>query len=122
MLRMQALPGRALIAVGKRGFYFNAVAVEDRNFPELEFPLNVGYNDHYQFYSQRMAYRSRLKLFIKKKPMQAQFLARYQDLLKAIKNQNYDTLDLLCEERLTKVIAAKVYELGHLQKYKFDVI
>ena len=42
-------------------------------------------------------------------------------LLSAIKHQNYDKLESLCEEQLTLAIASKVYELGVLEGHKFDV-
>ena len=44
-------------------------------------------------------------------------LGHYRDLLRAIKIQNYELLELLCEDTLTQAIAAKVYELAEIGKY-----
>ena len=41
-------------------------------------------------------------------------------LLKAITTQNYESLETLTEENLTKTIAAQMYELTVLQGYTFD--
>ena len=41
-------------------------------------------------------------------------------LLKAITTQNYESLESLTEENLTKTIAAQMYELAVLKGYTFD--
>ena len=38
------------------------------------------------------------------------FRTYYEDLLKAIVNDNYESLETLCEETLLLELAAKIYE------------
>jgi len=47
MLTLKFTSNKTLTALSRRGFYFNALSTEDKNFPDLDFPLNVGYNDHF---------------------------------------------------------------------------
>ena len=49
------------------------------------------------------------------------FLDHYSDLLKAISTQNFDTLELLCEETLTNELAASIYEWQTLNKFMMRV-
>ena len=110
---------RLLLQVPCRSFYFTALA--DKNFPDLDFPLNVGFNENFKDYSQRMSTMSKLKLLFRRRQLEALFLSHYRDLLRAIKAQNYDQLELLCEDNLTQALAAKVYELCHIKKYRIEI-
>lgn len=74
---------------------------EENNFPELDFPFNIGFNDNFQYYQQRMSTSSKLKLLFRGRQLEALFLAHFSDLLRAIKSQNYEQLELLCEDKLT---------------------
>ena len=102
---MQAIkkvqPTRQLLSLTCRGFYFNALPEEARNFPELDFPLNVGYNDNFGHYALHLTYGSRAKLFFRRRALEAMFTAHYRDLLKAITSLNFDQLERLCEDNLT---------------------
>ena len=51
-----------------------------------------------------------------------QFIGHYTDLLNAIKDMNYESLEQLCEETLTKEIAAKVYEQSKFNGIQFRVL
>ena len=62
-----------------RGFYFKASG--QRN---IDFPLNVGYNDEYDL--EPMALRSKMSLVYRKSRLNKQFISKYKDLLNAIKN------------------------------------
>ena len=78
-----------------RGFYFKAN--QQRN---IDFPLNIGYNDELIELDQ-MTLKSKASLFLKKQILSKQLAMKYVDLLNAIKNQNYEAIELLCEFNLT---------------------
>jgi hypothetical protein len=41
---------RQVLTINKRGFYFNTIAEDAKNFPLLDFPMNLGYNDNFGNY------------------------------------------------------------------------
>lgn len=106
-----------LLSGQTRSFYFSfktydRVAAEEykRN---VDFPMNVGFNDqeyYRQIKNEIYTLGSRFNLFFRSQFLNKQFSALYLDLLKAIKNQNYDAIEAICEERLTMEIAAKMHE------------
>jgi hypothetical protein len=49
-------------------------------------------------------------MFFRQRPLQKQIANQYKDLLNAIKNQNFESLEHLCEPNLTTELAAKIYE------------
>ena len=54
--------------------------------------------------------RSTLKIALRKRQLNRMFRTYYEDLLKAIVNDNYESLETLCEETLLLELAAKIYE------------
>ena len=50
------------------------------------------------------------------------FIAHYDALLNAIATQNYDQLENLCEETLTKELAAQIYKWQILDKFEFRIV
>ncbi|CDW77538.1 UNKNOWN [Stylonychia lemnae] len=50
------------------------------------------------------------------------FISHYQDLLRAIVNDNYDGIDSLCEQNLTIELAAKIYELEKHKGIQFRIL
>ena len=51
-----------------RSFYFSAAP---KNFPEIDFPFNVGFNDNFKYYKQQMTRSSKLMLFLRRRPLSA---------------------------------------------------
>jgi len=49
-------------------------------------------------------------MFFRQRPLQKQIANQYKDLLNAIKNQNFESLEHLCEPNLTTELAAKIYD------------
>merc|ERR1712029_932670 len=66
-----------------------------------------------------MSTSGKLHMLLGRKQLTPLFRVHYHDLLKAICNYSYENLELLCEERLTQAIAAKMYELKDLNGYEF---
>jgi hypothetical protein len=92
---------RQVTQLSKRGYYFNALSEEAKNFPELDFPMNLGYNDNFGHYALQMTFGSKVKLFFRRSALETMFMNHYKDLLRAITNQNFDQLERLCEDNLT---------------------
>ena len=87
----------------------------------VDFALNLGFNDYYGAYSgQYLNWQTKLKLGLRKHQLESTFRRHYYQLLKAITTQNYEQLEMLTEETLTKTIAAQMYELNVLHGYTFD--
>ena len=57
-----------------------------------------------------------------KQSLEPTFVHKYFNLLQAIEEQNYEKIELLCDEALTEAIGAKIYELGHLEGFKFNYL
>lgn len=84
---------RQFTQFSRRGFYFNALSDKAKNFQELDFPMNVGYNDNFGHYALYMTFGSKVKLLFRKRALEAMFMNHYKDLLRAITNQNFDQLE-----------------------------
>jgi hypothetical protein len=50
------------------------------------------------------------------------FIRYYQDLIRAVANDNYEVIDQLCEQRLTIELAAKIYEFEKYKGVQFRLI
>jgi hypothetical protein len=87
-----------MIKFPQRSFYFAQLAPINKN---IDFPLNLGYNDHYTHHAQyRGSLAQRLSLKYRRTSLELQFKRHYLDLLQAICNQSYDSLQVLCENEL----------------------
>ncbi len=53
---------------------------------------------------------SKIKLLLRKRTLTKAFITHYQDLVKAIANDNYEALEAVCEGKLTEELAARIYE------------
>ena len=90
----------------------------------IDFPLNTGYNlqEYYETISNQIyTNRSKLQLILRRSLLQKQFQTQYRDLLQAIKNNNYEAIESICEENLTLEIAAKMYEFQKFSNLQFRV-
>ena len=83
LIRKTNLKAKSLTLYPSRSFYFNS---NPKNFPQLDFPLNIGFNDHFEFYQHYLTFKSKLYLFFRKRQLTSQFKTNYFDLLKAIKH------------------------------------
>jgi len=59
----------------------------------LDFPLNLGYNEHFKYHAQIMTLASSLRLAVRRRALERTFRAKYEDLLKAISQDNYESLE-----------------------------
>lgn len=91
----------------------------------IDYPLNVGLNQQPIFSvinRQYMSMPSRIKMFFSRKRLEAQFVANFCDMLNGISNMRYETLEQVCESKLTQEIAAKTYEWRTLNNVQFRVL
>ena len=73
----------------------------------VDFALNLGFNDYYSaYYGTYLNWQSKWKLGLRKNQLELAFQRHYYQLLKAITTQNYELLESVTEETLTKTIAA----------------
>ena len=117
-----------LLRTHNRSFYFSFKAYDrmagSQHQRNVDFPLNLGFNEHEyykQIKNQIYTLGSRATLFFRSQFLSKQFAAQYLDLLKAIKNQNYDAIEALCEEKLTTEIGAKMYEHSKFNNVQFRI-
>lgn len=61
-------------------------------------------------------------MFIRGRTLKKMFVTSYQDLLRAIANDNYDAIENLCEQNLTLELAAKIYELEKQHGIQFRIL
>ena len=103
-----------------------SVPSENADFrSNIDYPLNVGINQQPIFLSinrQYMSVPSRMKLFMKRKRIEAQFVSNFCDMLSGITNMRYETLEQVCESKLTQEIAAKTYEWRTLNNVQFRLL
>ena len=69
-----------------------------------------------------MSLTSRVRLFFAQRRLKGQFISQYTDLLSGIANMRYETLEQVCESKLTEEIAAKTYEWRSLNNVQFRVL
>jgi hypothetical protein len=62
-----------------------------------------------------------MKLALRRRSLNTTFRIFYEDLLKAIANDNYEALETLCEETLLLEFAAKIYEYEKYRNIQFRV-
>jgi hypothetical protein len=108
----------SLTLLPHRTFYFQ-LEVQQRN---LDFPLNLGFNDHFKYHSQALSLGSTLWLALRRRAITRTFLTHYGDLLQAIAQDNYEALEQLCEPTLLEELAAKVYEYEKYRGVQFRVV
>ena len=58
---------------------------------------------------------------LRRRSLTTTFRTYYDDLLKAIANDNYESLETLCEETLLVELAAKIYEYEKYKNLQFHV-
>ena len=62
-----------------------------------------------------------MRLGLRRRSLNTTFRTYYDDLLKAIANDNYESLETLCEETLLVELAAKIYEYEKYKNVQFRV-
>lgn len=63
-----------------------------------------------------------MKLWFRHKHWKRLFTSYYEDLLNAIVNDNYESIEALCENNLTLELAAKIYEFEKYHGVQFRVL
>jgi hypothetical protein len=58
--------------------------------------------------------KSSIRLSLKRRALNRLFSSLYKDLLKAICNDNYESIESLCEQTLTLELAARMF---YFEKY-----
>ncbi|CAI2363997.1 unnamed protein product [Moneuplotes crassus] len=89
----------------------------------IDFPLNLGYNDHYKILSGgKLSLWSRLKFLIFKNSYNNQFRNKYNDLLSSIYLTQYHSLEQIMAANLLKKLAADIYEKIKIQNCDFEIL
>ena len=74
-------------------------ALKSRDGADIDFPLNLGYNNYFEDYcNQYLGSSGKLRRAFRRRQLDPLFLLHYHDLLKAICNHRYEKLEMLCEE------------------------
>ena len=58
----------------------------------------------------------------RKRPLLKQMTTSYVDLVNAIKNQNFEAIENLCEHNLTQEVASSMYELQKFHNIQFRIL
>ena len=94
---------RQIVSQSRRNIYFtrpeNMFVVRSRDGAEIDFPLNIGYNNYFENYcNQYLGSTGKLRRAFRRRQLNPLFLLHYHDLLRAICNHRYEKLEMLCEE------------------------
>lgn len=83
----------------------------------INFPLNLGYNDHYKFLvNSHMPLNDKIKLLFMRRSYNNVFKNKYKNLLQAIYETKYYQLEQMLEPGLLKKLAADIYQLVKIEK------
>lgn len=63
-----------------------------------------------------------MKLALRRRQLVKTFRTLYDDLLHAITTDNYEALEVLCEENLLMELAAKIFEYEKYKGVQFRVV
>jgi hypothetical protein len=89
----------------------------------LDFFLNLGYNDHYKpLHNSSIGLWDRFKFFVFKGSYKSIFKKKYNLLLEAVDSMNYDQLEKELEEGLLKRVAADVYQINVAENWDFEIL
>jgi hypothetical protein len=83
----------------------------------IQFPLNLGYNDHYKFLvNSHLPLKDKIKLLFMRRSYNNVFKNKYKSLLQAIYDTKYYQLEQILEPGLLNKLASDVYQLVKIEK------